>query len=1059
MQNKMTELERALRQQDPELFSHYACVAAEARRLLPRAYATFATYTDHDMPHSHAVIAYVGQLLTADVRSSLNGSEMFVLLAGATLHDIGMVARGSADADAARDTHEIAGADRIRNSPETHGIPSQYAVAVAEVVRHHRNSDIAQRVQPCAVAKDQVRLPLLCALVRAADELHVAADRAPSVLSDTLDLPAESLEHFALCQLVSGVAVTTEVGGPQILLTASAATGKQEAAVERLVDKINGELASLHPIFAENGLPEYAVRSQLNRTDLIARRVLLALCGSEEPVTEGQLADALGEEEWDTGEACRVLSVRGLAVESAGDPRTWAVATGAKADLSPFQGVAALFLREPDDDGLLFMATAYVRRQVEHAVMPWLREQFSAFYPAIEQETRIAVLCASPAALEMALFSQHPGRQPSATSRRPILDALLLVGLMADVYGRPEVCDRLDVGRAVGELGRHVARRVRDFARLIARAWEDRDVPVEEMMERVWPSDRAAVPDLPSPVRGTISLSFPAEPRFLSFPHLLHAAIEEEVELEIAKPQLRSFGLEFSDPRLLPAGFAGEDVQHVVCRPKHGRCRLPTPQVPARAEIDEAEHIVRVRINTRRAFDSPLHPLRVETRQGDETTRFEFRVSRAPASSAGMLQLVTYWRAVRQGGAWAAEFLKDDGAEVVGAGHIDGGGPRELLDLDSDVLGAFSALAEVERCLGRPIPPPLLGLTQEQIGRLGGLAPSIQVRNAMELEAIVREVACLARQDSTVVRVSCSDAAGTTVSDWVPVVVPGHIHLDLVLHDGSPKRVSTEDLVANKGAYWQYVSGLHAADIVEQFVLALESRQIWVPPQLGDESPGLPRTQVELRMDAGEDVCWGRQSVLHLHVQPVTEDVRAVCIAGQQMMTGDPEEAEATLTALIVRRPFLGEAHFALACALDQQKRCDEALASLGHALQAPEALDRLGQLRALALRAVMLVRSGRAEDAIASCEELLSRADDDDRPNLVRNVVAPACGAAEDPAVQFVLGELLERVGESILAAEQRALFLSAEDPRYASLREAVAASHLEGQNAGLDPPEAASD
>ena len=533
-----TRLEERLLELDGNLSGAYSRVVNVTQALLPRAYATFWPYTDHSRSHSRAVIYIIDALCTDALLRSLSADEAFTLLAGASLHDTGMVTdkplKGHA-AKEAREAHHLLGQEKIEADPESLGVPRRYASVVGKVVKHHRSSDIPVEVndEPVGTGRGLVRLRLLCALVRAGDELHITEDRAPQIVVENLDLPDESIEHFARCKAVTGVAPSA-IGSETIIVKARAHDGLMEQGLHKAVEKINRELVGLHGIFEQYDLPAYRAELRLDREQLILKKTLLSLCSCPQAQGITLISSRTAESESKVRDACTTLAAKGLICRLDGEQ--YAPISN---DVSAFKTIASYFLETPED--MAFLETAYCQDAVRDTVFPWLREQYSCFYGGREQGTRLDVLRRSPSALAMSLSGSQVGSRPSAISRRVLLDQLLLSGMLTDLYVRPACTEGLDVGKVVGQLGRAVSGRVRDFARVISRAWQYRDIPVPEMLERL-PTD--GTPDNPVGKHDSMfsfSIEFPKEPIFLSPAHLMHAANEEHVSLEIGAPQLKSF--------------------------------------------------------------------------------------------------------------------------------------------------------------------------------------------------------------------------------------------------------------------------------------------------------------------------------------------------------------------------------------------------------------------------------------------------------------------------------------------------------------------------------------
>jgi HD superfamily phosphodiesterase len=180
-------------------------------------------YTDHTVDHSERVIALLDGLTAGmmDTDKRLSSTEIFVLLAAAYLHDIGMQDERFADGDleAIRDAHHKVTAELVYRAAEDPaqavnlGLPDDPGLveAVALVAKGHRRVDLsAAEYEPFVHGGEMVRLRLLAALLRFGDELDIDHRRVDLEQMKLLDLPLESQLHWSKCHYVSGVSIADE---------------------------------------------------------------------------------------------------------------------------------------------------------------------------------------------------------------------------------------------------------------------------------------------------------------------------------------------------------------------------------------------------------------------------------------------------------------------------------------------------------------------------------------------------------------------------------------------------------------------------------------------------------------------------------------------------------------------------------------------------------------------------------------------------------------------------------------------------------------------------------
>jgi len=177
-------------------------------------------FTDHTPEgHSERVIDILNHLcddLMKIKAKRLNTQELFILLASAYLHDIGMQYGKDPKLTLIeiRDRHHLFSEEMILGSIEDRqdyrdlGVPEEYADEIAKVSKGHRQTDLtAKEYDPKNKGGEQIRLRLLAALLSLADELDLSYKR---VILENLKLesvPREDRIHWWRCYYVEGVSI------------------------------------------------------------------------------------------------------------------------------------------------------------------------------------------------------------------------------------------------------------------------------------------------------------------------------------------------------------------------------------------------------------------------------------------------------------------------------------------------------------------------------------------------------------------------------------------------------------------------------------------------------------------------------------------------------------------------------------------------------------------------------------------------------------------------------------------------------------------------------------
>jgi hypothetical protein len=177
-------------------------------------------YTDHTVDHSERVIALLDGLTAGMMATEkrLSPTEVWVLLAAAYLHDIGMqnerFAGGDIDEIRAHHNEQTAGMIYAIFEDPANAFPipltgdPALVEAVALAAKGHRRVNLdGPEYEPFVHGGETVRLRLLAALLRFADELDVDHRRVDIAQMKLLALPVESQLHWWRCHYVGGVSI------------------------------------------------------------------------------------------------------------------------------------------------------------------------------------------------------------------------------------------------------------------------------------------------------------------------------------------------------------------------------------------------------------------------------------------------------------------------------------------------------------------------------------------------------------------------------------------------------------------------------------------------------------------------------------------------------------------------------------------------------------------------------------------------------------------------------------------------------------------------------------
>ena len=223
----------------------------------------FPFYTDHTFEHSEQVINYCNIIAGEEIVNALNPDEIYIMLMGASLHDVGM---GVSEADFydmyadvpglveymdlhpgvplgeyTREFHQEFSSLFIKKYSQFFDIPSEeHMYCISQVARGHRRANI---LDEAAFPRDyllkngsRVNLAYITALVKLADELDVTADR--NLMFDYNNLDENWTARQTMCYKCHGAIKRLGVGGDSLILYYSTSEPEVEKEILRISGKV-----------------------------------------------------------------------------------------------------------------------------------------------------------------------------------------------------------------------------------------------------------------------------------------------------------------------------------------------------------------------------------------------------------------------------------------------------------------------------------------------------------------------------------------------------------------------------------------------------------------------------------------------------------------------------------------------------------------------------------------------------------------------------------------------------------------------------------------------------
>jgi hypothetical protein len=225
-----------LKQLDSDLHTRYSNCVLVSFEMLNKLFATFPDFTDHTLLHSINVVNICNQLVGDNI-DRMTADDLYVLLMGSLLHDVGMGVSdmdyelflkqfdtgdfferkpNAAKGDVVRTFHSEFSARFITKYGDFLDIPNDcYIHAIKQISRGHRKTDLFDAEEfPTVFELGEgriVHLAYVSAILRLGDELDVANDRNPDLLYDMATLTNNiSIFEFNKHKVIKGVTITDE---------------------------------------------------------------------------------------------------------------------------------------------------------------------------------------------------------------------------------------------------------------------------------------------------------------------------------------------------------------------------------------------------------------------------------------------------------------------------------------------------------------------------------------------------------------------------------------------------------------------------------------------------------------------------------------------------------------------------------------------------------------------------------------------------------------------------------------------------------------------------------
>lgn len=239
----------------PRLFIAYKAMAQELAEGLQRYAGLIGYLTDHGEQHIENLLETLNVLIPTNVKEGLNAQETYLLLCSVHFHDVGLLYEKEENEDwlVVRRNHSERTHDYIHKHYLDWGFSKAQAFALQNICLAHSGKKLYDLPEHIIVGRSKVRIQLLSALLRLADELDVDYTRVSRYIMQLKRIPRDSLEHWIKHEDIVGVGIDSRSW--TIEIHAMPRNDEIKALLEEMVgNKIQWELNYIRPILERHGI-------------------------------------------------------------------------------------------------------------------------------------------------------------------------------------------------------------------------------------------------------------------------------------------------------------------------------------------------------------------------------------------------------------------------------------------------------------------------------------------------------------------------------------------------------------------------------------------------------------------------------------------------------------------------------------------------------------------------------------------------------------------------------------------------------------------------------------
>ena len=263
----------------------------------------FPKYTNHDNNHLENVEEYANSMIPNDIKKSMPAEEIYFLLSGIWLHDIGMVPANEEELDEyekenkdnrekyrdnIRKLHHVRSDNFIKKYYKELGLNKLEARIIGQIAKGHREIEL-NKYSNINYKGISINISSLSAIVRLADECDVSKDRESKL--SPIDIDDETLEkHYLKHELINHVWFDHK--NETIFISCTIKNEEDFKPIIEVQNEIKNKLDQTKEYLENYGIPLSKVELDINWNELIEKEIISYIANYEFDVETWKIKDA-----------------------------------------------------------------------------------------------------------------------------------------------------------------------------------------------------------------------------------------------------------------------------------------------------------------------------------------------------------------------------------------------------------------------------------------------------------------------------------------------------------------------------------------------------------------------------------------------------------------------------------------------------------------------------------------------------------------------------------------------------------------------------------------------